>query len=657
MSLDDRIRQLSETIIHEVRGPLESALHVLLSDVMRVAAEDRDQVVQSALSTSAAGHEAALAAFREQADRERAETLALAREQVDHEQQVTAASVREQLEREHDETLAALRQQLDREREEQLAALRETLEREHDETLAALHTERASEHETALARLRAELTTEHETAVAGLRDELAREHDAGAAALREQLAEERNATIASVREQLDQERESALANLRAELEQERDAAAAGLRDELAREHEAALEAALQAVCDEAARAQSELATRGAQAAAEHESALQAVRDELGRSHDEALTALRNELTTQHDDAAATVRRQTAAEVVGGAALTVALAQAEHGKHEAEARVAVLQQELDQARADVVQARADVVQARDAKAEAEQNLGLVHVADRQQELACSDRTLASFRRLDEARSLTDVLCILADQAAVEIGRVAVLVVNGFRLRGWETRGLPGVEPAAIDAPIEAGSVFGIAIATGLPVSTSDAPIGLEGNSLAGLLAAPPGRAGLAVPISVGGRVVALLYADDAGDRVPVVPSSWPEIAEILARHAGHRLELLTMSHAAILAGRVQREQAPPAVRPPEGSPYADDRREEESARRYARLLISEIKLYNETAVDLGRQERNLLERLGPDIERARRLYEEKIPAAVRRRVDCFDEEVVRTLAGGDPGSLG
>ena len=132
MSLDDRIRQLSETIIHEVRGPLESALHVLLSDVMRVAAEDRDQVVQSALSTSAAGHEAALAAFREQADRERAETLALAREQVDHEQQVTAASVREQLEREHDEKLAALRQQLDREREEQLTALSETLEREHD---------------------------------------------------------------------------------------------------------------------------------------------------------------------------------------------------------------------------------------------------------------------------------------------------------------------------------------------------------------------------------------------------------------------------------------------------------------------------------------------------------------------------------------------
>ena len=57
------------------------------------------------------------------------------------------------------------------------------------------------------------------------------------------------------------------------------------------------------------------------------------------------------------------------------------------------------------------------------------------------------------------------------------------------------------------------------------------------------------------------------------------------------------------------------------------------------------------------MEQGRTERDLLTRLGPEIERARRLYEEKIPAAVRQRVDCFDEEVVRTLAGGDAGLLG
>jgi uncharacterized membrane protein len=57
------------------------------------------------------------------------------------------------------------------------------------------------------------------------------------------------------------------------------------------------------------------------------------------------------------------------------------------------------------------------------------------------------------------------------------------------------------------------------------------------------------------------------------------------------------------------------------------------------------------------VEEWRSERNLLERLGSDVERARRLYEEKIPEAVRLRVDCFDQEVIRTLAGGDPGLLG
>jgi hypothetical protein len=70
-----------------------------------------------------------------------------------------------------------------------------------------------------------------------------------------------------------------------------------------------------------------------------------------------------------------------------------------------------------------------------------------------------------------------------------------------------------------------------------------------------------------------------------------------------------------------------------------------------------LLISEIKLYNQELVERGRREGNLLGLLGPEIERARRLYEEKIPSAVRVRVDCFDEEIVRTLAGGDRTLLG
>jgi hypothetical protein len=58
--------------------------------------------------------------------------------------------------------------------------------------------------------------------------------------------------------------------------------------------------------------------------------------------------------------------------------------------------------------------------------------------------------------------------------------------------------------------------------------------------------PPDRMGLAVPVIVGGRVVAVVYADavtlDGHERH--VPSSWPELIEVLARHAGRCLEALT-----------------------------------------------------------------------------------------------------------------
>jgi hypothetical protein len=324
----------------------------------------------------------------------------------------------------------------------------------------------------------------------------------------------------------------------------------------------------------------------------------------------------------------------------------------------------VQAELDQARAEASSARQahrDEADARhiaeERRVAAERDFQLAHAADRLQELACSDRMLATFRRLDDARSLTDVLCILADQTETEIGRAALLLVIGSRLRGWEWRGVAGSD-TAIDVPVDPDTVFGRAIATGLPASTSDAPLGLDGDPLAARLAMPPGRVGLAVPISVGGRAVAILYADDAGDRTPIVPSNWPELVEILARHAGRCLELMTISRASALVARAQEDRAASERPEPEQTlALADEQREEESARRYARLLISEIKLYNDAAVEHGRTERDLLTRLGPEIERARRLYEEKIPAVVRRRVDCFDEEVVRTLAGGDAGLLG
>jgi hypothetical protein len=106
------------------------------------------------------------------------------------------------------------------------------------------------------------------------------------------------------------------------------------------------------------------------------------------------------------------------------------------------------------------------------------------------------------------------------------------------------------------------------------------------------------------------------------------------------------------------------EAPPPVRPVEpppppdagAAPSGEDARQEE-ARRFARLLVSEIKLYNEDEVERGRVEKDIGTRLKEDIERSREMYEKRIPADVRQGHDYFRDELVRILADGDADALG
>jgi hypothetical protein len=106
--------------------------------------------------------------------------------------------------------------------------------------------------------------------------------------------------------------------------------------------------------------------------------------------------------------------------------------------------------------------------------------------------------------------------------------------------------------------------------------------------------------------------------------------------------------------AVRSAQALRLTSGPAARQAASSSRNDD---DQAARRYARLLVSEIKLYNEAAVRIGREKKDLLARLGPEVERARRLYEERVPPAVAGRVEYFHQELVQTLADGDPTLLG
>lgn len=294
-----------------------------------------------------------------------------------------------------------------------------------------------------------------------------------------------------------------------------------------------------------------------------------------------------------------------------------------------------------------------------------------VRERENDMAGVSRLLESIRGLDGASSLSEVLDALGLAAGREASRAAVLVLRADRLLGWKLTGFGprDAQPKTIDLSLADAGVAGLAVGAARPVTTRDSQTASDGPGFAHL---PEDRMGLAVPVIVGGRVVAVVYADGVthDSREQIVPSSWPEVVEILARHAARCLEALTVQKAATQAPS-PRFWVPPGNKPastsPEAGKPADPARTaqsaepphgpEESARRFARLLLSEIKLYHEPAVDEGRRSRNLLARLGPEIERARRLYDERVPASLRTRAELFHQELVATLAGGDPALLG
>jgi hypothetical protein len=153
-----------------------------------------------------------------------------------------------------------------------------------------------------------------------------------------------------------------------------------------------------------------------------------------------------------------------------------------------------------------------------------------------------------------------------------------------------------------------------------------------------------RPSLAAPLMIGGRAVAVVYADAGSE--PAQPGALDAV-DLLARHASTLVALRTAARTLDVLRGVNAEL------PGNGDGSGD----EQAARRFARLLVSEIKLYNEAAVRAGRQQRDLLQRLAPEIDRARRLYEERVPPSLAARHAYFQQELVQTLADGDAGLLG
>ena len=76
-----------------------------------------------------------------------------------------------------------------------------------------------------------------------------------------------------------------------------------------------------------------------------------------------------------------------------------------------------------------------------------------------------------------------------------------------------------------------------------------------------------------------------------------------------------------------------------------------------AKRFAKLLVDEIRLYNQAKVAEGRQKHDLYDRLKEDIEKSRITYDKRYGKTVAASADYFTNELIRVLADSDVTLLG
>lgn len=177
-----------------------------------------------------------------------------------------------------------------------------------------------------------------------------------------------------------------------------------------------------------------------------------------------------------------------------------------------------------------------------------SIAAARVSERELEMASITRLVESIRGLDGATSLSEVLDALALAAAKEAARAAVVVLKGDHITGWRISGFGtrDAQPKSIDLPLQEAGVIATAVSSARAATTRNGAA--DGPGFEQL---PADRMGMAIPVLVGGRVVAVVYADGVSGESNghAVPSSWPEVIEVLARHAGRCLEALTAQKAA------------------------------------------------------------------------------------------------------------
>ena len=162
-----------------------------------------------------------------------------------------------------------------------------------------------------------------------------------------------------------------------------------------------------------------------------------------------------------------------------------------------------------------------------------------------------------------------------------------------------------------------------------------------------------------------------FARPASEPPVYVPAPEPEYRLEFSREPEPAAEPLSFADAGdsfaavpvqaeVPASAAEPEPEPPKPESQEARPTEEEKLHEKlhsDAKRFARLLVSEIKLYNEHHVAEGRENRDLYLRLKRDIDRSREMYEKRVSPTVSQKIDYFHDEIIRILGDNDPSTLG
>jgi len=95
---------------------------------------------------------------------------------------------------------------------------------------------------------------------------------------------------------------------------------------------------------------------------------------------------------------------------------------------------------------------------------------------------------------------------------------------------------------------------------------------------------------------------------------------------------------------------EHESAPAGLSP-------EDQDVHRKAQRFAKLLVDEIKLYNQAKVSEGRKNHDVYDRLKDDIEKSRATFNRRYGSSAAASGNYFSNEVVRSLAEDDITMMG